>query len=113
MRQLEFAPGSFDLIWSEGAIYNIGFRAGLEAWRPLLVKGGCMAVSEATWLTEDRPAEARAFWQEGYPALMVTDTAPFRYAHYHSGTDTPERIDYPRLARLTAALTRVIADLAR
>jgi SAM-dependent methyltransferase len=70
MRQLGFAPGSFDLIWSEGAIYNIGFRAGLEAWRPLLVRGGCMAVSEATWLTDDPPAEARAFWDESYPAMQ-------------------------------------------
>ncbi|MBW2498280.1 MAG: class I SAM-dependent methyltransferase [Deltaproteobacteria bacterium] len=73
MRQLDFAPDSFDLIWSEGAIYNIGFRAGLEAWRPLLVQGGCMAVSEATWLTDDPPADARAFWDAGYPAMQGID----------------------------------------
>ena len=44
---------------------------------------------------------------------MVTDTAPFRYAHYHAGSDTPNKIDYPRLARLTAGLARVTEDLAR
>jgi SAM-dependent methyltransferase len=73
MAQLDFPPGSFDLIWSEGAIYNIGFCKGLRSWRPLLVDGGCIAVSEATWLTEDPPAEARAFWDEGYPAMQDID----------------------------------------
>ena len=44
---------------------------------------------------------------------MVTDTAPFRYPHYHTGSDTPDKIDYPRLARVTAGLARLVADLAR
>ena len=53
-----------------------------------------------------------SFWQEGYPALMVTDTALFRYPHYHAGSDTPDKIDYPRLTRIVAGLARVTADLA-
>ena len=53
-----------------------------------------------------------AFWQQGYPALMVTDTAPFRYEHYHSEEDTPDKVDYERMARVVAGLTHVIADLA-
>ena len=53
-----------------------------------------------------------SFWQEGYPALMVTDTALFRYPHYHSKSDTPDNIDYPRLARVVAGLARVTEDLA-
>ncbi len=53
-----------------------------------------------------------AFWQEGYAAVMVTDTAPFRYPYYHSLEDTPEKIDYARLARVVAGLERVIAELA-
>jgi hypothetical protein len=53
-----------------------------------------------------------AFWREGYPAVMVTDTAPFRYPEYHTPEDTPERLDYDRLARVTLGLARVIADLA-
>jgi len=52
-----------------------------------------------------------SFWQLGAPALMVTDTAPFRYQHYHRATDTPERLDYPRLARATLGLQRVIRGL--
>lgn len=52
-----------------------------------------------------------SFWQVGVPALMVTDTAPFRYAHYHKPTDTPERVDSTRLARITLALPKVVDDL--
>jgi Zn-dependent M28 family amino/carboxypeptidase len=54
-----------------------------------------------------------SFWQEGYAAAMVTDTAPFRYPHYHSDSDTPDKIDFERLARVVAALEQVVADLAR
>ena len=53
-----------------------------------------------------------AFWRQGYPALMVTDTAPFRYPHYHSPNDTPDKIDYERMARVVAGLECVAAELA-
>ena len=54
-----------------------------------------------------------AFWQHGYRAIMVTDTAPFRNPHYHTAGDTPGTIDYPRMARLVAGLSRVVEDLAK
>lgn len=53
-----------------------------------------------------------AFWQEGYPAVMLTDTAPFRNPHYHRATDTPETLDYARLAAATQGLERVVGELA-
>jgi hypothetical protein len=53
-----------------------------------------------------------AFWQQGYPGIMVTDTAPFRYPYYHKYEDTPDKIDYERLARVVFGLERVIAELA-
>ena len=53
-----------------------------------------------------------SFWQEGYPALMVTDTAPFRYPHYHQPTDTPDKVDYERCARVVAGLIAVARELA-
>ena len=52
------------------------------------------------------------FWKAGYPAIMVTDTAPFRYPYYHSRADTPDRLDYTGLARVTHGLLAVIRDLA-
>jgi hypothetical protein len=53
-----------------------------------------------------------SFWQQGYPGVMVTDTAPFRYPYYHTEDDTPDKVNYDHLARVVAGLERVIADLA-
>lgn len=53
-----------------------------------------------------------AFWQHGYPAIMITDTAPFRYPHYHARSDTPDKLDYDSMARLVSRLEKVIVDLA-
>jgi hypothetical protein len=54
-----------------------------------------------------------SFWQAGYPALMVTDTALMRYPHYHLPSDTPEKLDYERLARVIDGLGGVVAALSR
>jgi hypothetical protein len=53
-----------------------------------------------------------SFWRAGYPALMVTDTAFYRYPHYHRPTDTPERLAYPEMARVVQGLARALAQLA-
>lgn len=53
-----------------------------------------------------------AFWQHGYRAIMVTDTALFRNPHYHGAGDTPDRLDYPRMARVVSGLAEMIAELA-
>lgn len=54
-----------------------------------------------------------SFWECGYPAIMVTDTAPFRYPHYHSDTDTPNKLDYDRFALVVSGMEKVIAALAK
>lgn len=69
MSALEVEPASVDLIWSEGAIYIVGFSAGLRTWRPWLKPGGLVVVSEASWLSPDRPPEVAAFWEAAYPAM--------------------------------------------
>lgn len=53
-----------------------------------------------------------SFWREGYPAIMVTDTAFYRYSPYHSAADTSEKLDYDRLARVVTGLAGTIMDLA-
>ena len=53
-----------------------------------------------------------SFWRYGYPGIMVTDTAPFRYPHYHSATDTPDKLDYDRFALVVSGMEKVIVDLA-
>ena len=69
MEALPFAEGEFDAIWSEGAIYNMDFAAGVEAWRRFLKPGGVLAVSELTWLTASRPAALDAHWNAAYPEV--------------------------------------------
>jgi Zn-dependent M28 family amino/carboxypeptidase len=54
-----------------------------------------------------------SFWQEGYPAIMVTDTAPFRNKNYHEPTDTPDTLDYASMARVVHGLVRVVTDLGK
>ena len=66
MHSLPLEPGSLDAIWSEGAIYNMGFENGIRQWRGLLKDGGMLAVSELTWLTERRPAELQDHWVGQY-----------------------------------------------
>jgi Zn-dependent M28 family amino/carboxypeptidase len=51
-----------------------------------------------------------SFWQKGYTGVMVTDTAPFRYAHYHTAGDTPEKLDYERFAVVVEGLRGVVRD---
>jgi Zn-dependent M28 family amino/carboxypeptidase len=53
-----------------------------------------------------------SFWKEGYPAVMVTDTAPNRYPHYHTAADTPDKVDFSRMARVVSGLQPVIHELA-
>ncbi|WP_071146904.1 class I SAM-dependent methyltransferase [Bacteroides ihuae] len=69
MDNLPFQNEELDLIWSEGAIYNIGFERGLKEWRRFLKTGGYIAVSEASWFTEERPAEIEDFWMNAYPEI--------------------------------------------
>jgi SAM-dependent methyltransferase len=68
-----FAPDSISLLWSEGAIYKLGFEEGLRAWSKLVKPGGFLAITEATWLSETRSEEASAFWAETYPAMKNTE----------------------------------------
>ena len=72
MRSLDFANGSFDLIWCEGAIYNVGFEAGLHDWRRLLRRNGHVALTEVCWRKPEPPAECAAFWSREYPAIRDT-----------------------------------------
>jgi SAM-dependent methyltransferase len=66
MLEMNFKNGTFDLIWSEGALYQMGFQNGLKKCYHLLKKGGYLAVTEGVILKSDAPADAKKFWEE-YP----------------------------------------------
>jgi SAM-dependent methyltransferase len=69
MDALDFPADSFDLVWSEGAIYNIGFLNGLRLWKHLLKPGGTLAVTELSWLTSDPPRDVATYWATAYPEM--------------------------------------------
>ncbi|MBU0480371.1 MAG: methyltransferase domain-containing protein [Proteobacteria bacterium] len=71
MDALPFDEGAFDVIWSEGAVYNMGFEAGVSAWSRFLKPGGMLIVSEITWLLATVPAELQSHWQKEYPEIDV------------------------------------------
>lgn len=73
MRHLEFEEGSARLVWSEGAMFVMGFREGLGKCYELVEKGGCVAATELCWLRDDAPSECRDFFGEEYPAMADTE----------------------------------------
>lgn len=109
MGRLDYPPGSWNLIWSEGTIFIIGFENGLKMWRPWLARGGYVAVTECAWLRPDPPAEAVEYWAGNYPDmhqvehnLSVIREAGYQVIdHFALGTDAWWKNFYdPRSERL-------------
>jgi ubiquinone/menaquinone biosynthesis C-methylase UbiE len=84
MKASPFAPESFDLIWSEGAAYIMGFQRALVEWRRSLKPGGYISVTEVVWLQPDAPAELAEFFRNEYPAMthVEADLTTFRACGY-------------------------------
>ena len=73
MTDMPFLPDSFDLIWSEGAVYQMGLESGLLSWKKYLKPGGFMALSHIVWLRRDPPPECLEFWKEHYPEITTIE----------------------------------------
>jgi len=58
-------------------------------------------------------SDHHSFWRQGYHAVMITDTAPYRYPHYHAATDTPDKLAYAELTQVTGALFAAFNEIAR
>jgi ubiquinone/menaquinone biosynthesis C-methylase UbiE len=69
MHDLPFDSETFNIIWSEGAIYHIGFEKGLLQWNRFLKEGGYLVVSEISWTTDKRPQEVTDYWMANYPEI--------------------------------------------
>jgi len=113
-------PFPFSFFYPHTANF-IGFVGNLRSGK--LVKQSLTAFrrhtkfpSEGTaapgWITGIGWSDHWSFWRQGYRAIMVTDTAFFRYRYYHTAMDTPEKIDYDRLSRVTLGLSHVVIELA-
>jgi len=121
------APGSqaypirhLDLVYGDRGCF-IGFVGNVGSGHLVreavgLFREHARIASEGVALFEAVPgvgwSDHWSFWQCGYRAIMVTDTAPFRYPHYHKPTDTPDRVDYDALALVVEGLVPVVAALA-
>ena len=99
----------------------IGFVSNLQSRRALMqlhdaFRSRCGFPSERLASPAIVPgvswSDQLSFWRVGYPAVMVTDTAFYRYPHYHRSTDTPDKLDFTSMARVTAGLASAIAVLA-
>ncbi len=73
MGDLGLPDQSFDVIWSEGAISNVGFEAGLKHWHRLVSPGGWVVVTECCWLTAEPSPECARFWAEEYPEMATVN----------------------------------------
>lgn len=113
-------PFPFSMFYPDTGNF-IGFVGNLSSRR--LVRRAIAAFRDHTafpsegvaapgWMTGVHWSDHWSFWEEGYPALMITDTALYRYRHYHSAADTPEKLDYRRLARVVGGIAQVVAELA-
>lgn len=69
MDNMNFSIESYDLLWSEGSIYHIGFKSGLSYWRDFIKPGGYLVVSEICWLTNEQPKEIEEYWRNNYPEI--------------------------------------------
>ena len=113
-------PFPFNLIYPATGNF-IGFISNLGDSRKLLntvissFRKNCQFPSEGGAIPEVivgiNWSDHWSFWQYDYPAIMATDTAPFRYQYYHSPDDTPDKIDYSNMARVVSGLQSVIAEL--
>lgn len=86
MDALPFNDEEFDVIWSEGAIYNIGFKKGINDWKRFLKPGGILVVSEITWITDEKPIEIQRHWEAEYPEI---DTASSKMSHLEKAGYSP------------------------
>lgn len=69
MSDLPFSKHAFDLIWSEGAVYNMGFEQGIRYWNQFIKPDGFLALTELSWLTDERPPALDDYWKHAYPGI--------------------------------------------
>ena len=116
----EYPPGLSHIFPGKGNfvafVSDLSSRAFLKRSHALFIQTLDFPIEKAA-LPDYLPgvgwSDHASFWREGYPALMATDTAPFRNPHYHARTDLPDIISFDRLARVALGLEGVVAGLLR
>jgi len=118
MLEMDFERERFDLVWSEGAIYIMGFEAGFKACHPFLKSGGYMAVTEVSWFQPNPPGEIVDFWIKNYPGMRTIEENIRRFErqgyrlveHFHLPDSSWWENYYNPLAERVAMLREKYAD---
>ncbi len=108
-----FAPETFDLVWSEGALYQMGIEPGLKLAGQLLRRRGILAFTEVCWFTPEPPADAQRFWASEYPGMR--DVVTLRAIAEQVGYQVLEAFRLPRAdweKEYYGPLRRRVAELA-
>ena len=122
MHALVKGDGPFDLVWSEGSLFVMGFREGLVACHALLAPGGGLAVSDVAWLRPDVPAECRQFFANIYPAmtsvaenLATVEACGYEIIDHFTQPESAwwEPLYYPLEERLRSLRRQYVADLEK
>jgi SAM-dependent methyltransferase len=111
MGHLDFPDASFDVVWSEGAIFVIGFERGLREWRRLLVPGGHLVLSDACLWTPTPSPECAAFFAEEYPGIRTAEAVADSVAE--CGYDLVDRFRLPGSAWWEDYYTPLVASVTR
>lgn len=108
-----FYPSTADFIGFASNWRSWFFLRRLKAAYPVPERPRLMTVALPAWTGAVSLSDNLSFWRHGFPAVMVTDTAFLRYRHYHAKTDTPEKLDYVRMAAVVDGLESALRTLRR
>jgi len=114
-------PGPFGLFYPDtgnflAVVGNLGSRPLVRSFARSFSSASSFpvqSVSTFSWIPGIDWSDHGSFWEFGYPAIMLTDTALYRYPYYHTPFDTPDKLDYPSLAKVTDGIWRAVLKLAR
>jgi hypothetical protein len=98
-----------------GFVSNLASRHRLHEVKRAFIASStfpCESLAAPEWTIVVGLSDHSSFWKQGYPGLMVTDTAFMRNPHYHRATDTAETLDFDRFARVTEGIVGAVRRLA-
>jgi len=98
-----------------GFVSNLGSRKQLRELKQAFTASTdfpCESLAAPEWTVVVGLSDHSSFWKQGYPGLMVTDTAFMRNPHYHQASDTADTLDFERFAKVTEGLVGAVKRLA-
>jgi Zn-dependent M28 family amino/carboxypeptidase len=108
-----FYPGRGNFIAVVGNVGGVRIVRRVKRWMRAASDVPVFSINAPSIVPGVDLSDHRSFWREGFPAVMVTDTAFYRNDRYHTADDTPDTLDYRRMAEVMRGVFRAVTDLAR